>query len=558
MLNSLLREAAGLESIKFSDDQRKLELTNKTKNTLKIELSFYSSLGRHSYRNIHQLDGKNISIQDSLDWVINFSCDLLNQENAKEINDFKNRVIQSQINIEKFLNDLEGSLEEEYAKSLSFIQAESLLILGHSFHPYPKARDGFNEEDFKKYSPEYRNGFSLAWALADEDILVTKKESNFNSNWMNEIAILCLGESLTRELLEENKVLLPIHPWQMTHIRSSEYIKHLENEGRLRFIHQDSKVEWFSTSSVRSIYSKDCKYMLKFSMSLRLTNSIRHLQQEEVDRGIQVCDVFNTTEGKKLVQKWPNFEVLHEPAYSALMNRDGTTSVETIVSCRINPFTGPEKEEAILLATLNQLSPRGTSLLDRFNSRENTDYYLNWFQEFTKVAIIPLMDAQANFGIFFGAHQQNIILKLNSKGLPTKLYFRDCQGTGYSEEGYKQYNPYCAGLTLDNGNILNKEMGQKIFCYYLIINTAFDTATHLAKISGIKEVNFMEILRKSLKNLKENGVKDSSCIDYLLNEQYLWVKGNYKCCLKEINENTMKNPTDIYIPMNNPIMEGDL
>ena len=553
LLNSLLREVVELESIQFSDDEHFLNLTLNSNEKLRIEVTFHSILGKHQYGYNHFLNDTPISIGDSLNRVINFSCNLLEQEDEAQISDFKARITQSQKNIEVFLSDLSEGIEQEYKKPLDFIEAESLLILGHSFHPYPKARDGFNHSDFKQYSPEYRSGFSLAWAVANKDVIVSASEKNFDDQWMNDIARSCLGDEVFNKISGDEKVLMPVHPWQLTHLQNNKEIKDLVKAHKVKFIHFDSEVLWFSTSSIRSIYSKKLKYMLKFSMSLRLTNSIRHLQQVEVDRGIQVCDVFNSPQGRSLEKKWPNFEVLHEPAYAAFKTKDNETLIESIVSCRVNPFTEGLEREAILLASLNQLSPNGTSLLDRFTPRENSSYYLEWFKVFTKIVITPLMDAQANFGIFLGAHQQNIIINLDKNGFPVKLYFRDCQGTGYSEEAFNEYAPYCPGLALDNGNILSKELGQKIFCYYLIINTAFDTITHLSKLSGRKELDFIEILNKSLRELKDNGVKDSSCIDYLLNDQYLWVKGNYKCCLKEINENTMKSPTDIYIPMVNPI-----
>lgn len=553
LVNSLLREFIELDSIKKNPENKSIEFINTKNETLSIELTFFSILGKHQYGLIHKINNQLVNIEKSLDWVINYSCEQMDQSDETQINSFKARVQQSQKNIQTFLEDLEVNIENDYKKILNFVEAESLLILGHSFHPYPKARDGFTSEDFKNYSPEYRKSFSLAWAIVDEDVMLEKHEKEFSSTWIDSIARDCLGSLEVEKLTKDNKKLIPVHPWQLTHIRNNNFVKELESKNKISFLHRGSEVRWYSTSSIRSIYSKNCKYMLKFSMSLRLTNSIRHLQQVEVDRGIQVSDVFKTKEGIKLQEKWPNFNVLHEPAYAALKNEKGETAIDSIVSCRINPFIDGEEESTVLLATLNQLSPNGSSLLDNYTTRENSSYYLDWFTEFTKVVISPLLDSQANFGIFLGAHQQNIILKLNDGGFPIKLYFRDCQGTGYSEDGFKQYSPYSQELALDNGNILTPELGQKIFCYYLIINTAFDTISHLSRISGEKETNFLQILNKSIRELKENGVKDSSCIDYLLNEQYLWVKGNYKCCLKEINENTMKSPADIYIPMNNPI-----
>lgn len=554
LTNSLLRELPQCSVI--SSDQNILSLSNSKKEILEIELEYYSTLGKHQYSSKHYLNSSPINIEKSLNWMIDFSCERLNQTSIEQIQSFKDRVKQSQENIKTFLTEIGDEVEKNYKRKLDFIQSESLLILGHSFHPYPKAREGFSTEDFKKYSPEYSEGFSVAWAVADEGIIFEKHQENFNSKWIEEIAKECLGDQRVKDLIKENKEIIPIHPWQLNHIRSNQLIEDLERRGKLIFINEDSTVKWFSTSSIRSIYSKDSKYMLKFSMSLRLTNSIRHLQQVEVDRGIQVTDVFETKEGIELQKKWPNFKVLQEPAYAAFKNSNDGTMLESIVSCRLNPFINGTEKSAILLASLNQISPSGASYLDQYTGRDSKDYYTNWFKNFCKNVISPLLDAQANFGIFLGAHQQNIILELDNNGLPISTYFRDCQGTGYSEEGFRKYSPFSNEMALDNGNILTPELGQKIFCYYLIINTAFDTIVHLSKVSPLQEADFLSILNKSLRELRDKGVKDSSCIDYLLKNQYLWVKGNYKCCLKSINENTMDSPTDIYIRMENLIRGG--
>ncbi|CBW25440.1 putative siderophore biosynthesis protein [Halobacteriovorax marinus SJ] len=557
LVNSLLREFPDSEHIKYVSTEKKIIFTDKKDHQLHLGLNFHSVLGKHQYNEEEcSLGEDKISLEKALDWIIDFSCQLLDQSNQREITAFKDRVSSSNENIKKFTTHLGERIEERYQSSLNFIDTESLLILGHSFHPYPKARDGFSEEDFQKYSPEFQRGFSLAWAISDDEIIFEKHMQGFDSHWIKHVAISCLGEERVNNILDEGKSLLPIHPYQLKYIREEEYIKSLEEKGKISFIQEDSTTLWYSTSSVRSIYSPTCKYMLKFSLTLRLTNSIRHLQQVEVDRGIQVSKVLNTKEGKELKAKWKDFQIIEEPAYAAFKDQSSKVAINSIVSCRINPFINGEQDSAILLATLNQLSPSKTSILDQFIERDDEEGYLNWFKAFTQKVITPLLDAQANFGIFLGAHQQNIILKLDDAGLPVKMYFRDCQGTGYSEEGFKAYSPYCDEMALDNGNILTEELGQKIFCYYLIINTTFDTISHLSLISGLDESKYLQILNKSLRILKEKGVKDSSCIDYLLNGPYLWVKGNYKCCLKEINENTMKSPTDIYIPMKNRIQEN--
>ena len=77
------------------------------------------------------------------------------------------------------------------------------------------------------------------------------------------------------------------------------------------------------------------------------------------------------------------------------------------------------------------------------------------------------MVSQADYGLLFGAHQQNLLITLKD-GYPDKVYFRDCQGTGYS---------HVARELLENGSSgehhVDETLGNRLFTYYLIINSTF-------------------------------------------------------------------------------------
>jgi len=56
-----------------------------------------------------------------------------------------------------------------------------------------------------------------------------------------------------------------------------------------------------------------------------------------------------------------------------------------------------------------------------------------------------------------------------------------------------------------------------------------------------------------LLELREISTEDQSIFDYLLNDNTLISKGNFYCSLKNINENTMEDPLDIYHKLPNPL-----
>src|SRR5690606_27507240 len=116
---------------------------------------------------------------------------------------------------------------------------------------------------------------------------------------------------------------------------------------------------WFPTSSLRSLYSPGAEFLLKFSLSLRLTNSVRHLQANEVTRGILLKTVLDTGPGSEFEKRFPKFKIIREPAFLAFKDPSGQPRVDTIVVARENPFTIESADSRVVLATLNEENPWG-------------------------------------------------------------------------------------------------------------------------------------------------------------------------------------------------------
>ncbi len=551
--NSLLREAGHL-GLNCSISPDKVEFTNKSNQRLSLPLKRFSKLGRHQY----QITQGQLPAQESIEWLIDATAEAMGEVSLQKRNEFLSRVTASNMALQKILAACQDRFKELYHKrDISLIDSESLLYAGHSFHPYPKNRGGLEDQDFESYSPEYGNEFKLHWAVVAAKNFHELRATHYQKDWILEI----LKSNLTSDFfkahigpaLEQGMKILPIHPWQVKHLRENSRVRELIESGALRLLEGDERPMWRATSSVRSIYSAHLPSMLKFSLSMRLTNSIRHLQEVEVVRGMQVHDVLHTKKGQEFQKLHPEFSVLFEGAFAALKDISGKLIIESIVVARDNPFTKENSLRSHVLATLNQRGPSGRYYLEAAYNLKAPAELRVWFKQFLKVVLAPLIDAQSNYGIYLGAHQQNIVLTLGEDGMPKKSYFRDCQGTGYSELGHSLYSSECKSLVRENGNILTHDMGSMLFCYYLIINSTFNTIVTLSEIANCDETIFIEELREFLLHLRKLGPRDTSTLDYLLESEALWQKGNFGCCLRDINENTIANPMSIYNLIPNPL-----
>lgn len=556
--NALFREFHN-----FSVLDNTIHVPLKNESSLEIPLRKFSLLGRHQYENVFFLNDGEIKTQipflSALELITNILVASLPDGNQKK-ETFLSRVHNSVENMHLALEHRKTDILKAYQQSLDFIQAEQSLMVGHNFHPYPKMRDGFNDEDYAKYSPEMAGQFELHWFFVKPEILHWQSAHHFqNKNiltdfYLNEFS----NPEKARAAIPAGYIPFPVHPWQRQHLLKLPFVQQYQ-ERKLLIDFQKSDKKWQPTSSLRSVYASHSEYMLKFSLTLRLTNSIRHLTPVEVVRGLQVYDVFATEKAQQLLQAEPQFKVIFEPAYVALKDQNGNVATESIAVFRDNPFSEKSEIEPVVLATLAQDAPFGGENLIQKHIRAYADAKglplkessRLWFSHYLKVAVQPLMVAQSEFGILLGAHQQNLILGIKDN-LPVLSYFRDCQGTGYNELGYSFYHKQVPTMTRDNGNVL-EEKGNILFAYYLIVNSTFNVIASISQDNWISEADLIRELQLFLQGLRENSPADISCLNYLLDREQIYQKGNFYCSLQNLNENTTENPLAIYNLISNPL-----
>ena len=495
--------------------------------TLTVPVIAYSKLGVHQFKNAFNLTVPKGSR------TIGFleAAELICRETDSKLYERLNSSIQT---MALSLRLRQKEIQNLYSGNITFLDSEQNLHVGHNFHPTPKSRDEFSQDDLIKYGPEFGASFKLKWFLVKNDLIWQDQSHHFKKM------------DLYKKEVPQGYTAMPVHPWQKEVLLRDPVIK--------AYIRQNSIIEggetpdqWFATSSMRSLYSPTCPYMIKFSMSVRMTNSIRHMQETEVKRGMLLHDVLMTTEGKNFSERFPNFHIMHEPMVMGIKDPEGNVLPQTIILLRENKLTPQDK--ASVLATLTQENPfQGKNLIGICLS-ENTSG-TKWFEAFMQKVVAPLLVAQADYGIMLGAHQQNLIVHLKD-GVPSGATFRDCQGTGYSNLGESKFLPELDDKEKFLANVVPQEASMKLFTYYLIVNSVMNTMAALGRASGDPEQLYIEQFQAFLTHL-QNRVKDPFVIQHLLNSKDLHQKGNFRCSAKNLNENTTDNPLEIYNSFPNP------
>lgn len=548
--NSLLREWDDWGWQSNKRESITLKLNNHE--SLLLGVSWPSTLGRHVYSGkiqyIKENCAENISFLNAAKIVIKY----LGQEHltADDLTKgFIDRIEESSKNILVSLKDNHKSTRiDDY----DFLKSEQSLFFGHSFHPAPKSKSQLSIEQQELFCPEMRGKTALVWYSLKKE-LVTQGKSKNNLNIMKS-----LGRDEGVEI-NADEILFPVHPFQEQYLISHhDIIQYLES-GVMRRL-GESKSEWFATSSMRTLYAPCKPFQLKFSMNIKLTNSMRNLSIVEVERGLQFEEILSHPSLRKFHQDYPYFSIMHEPCYLAIKDMQGNDIVESIVALRCNTHL-KDGDSLHMVATLAEIDQRnGTSLAKEAVKKVQKCYGLDiqgakkrWFHAYLDCIFQPLLNLAVNYGIHGSAHAQNTLVRLE-KGLPVQGVFRDCQGTWFTESSHKKLLSDIPSLVGKKCIVLSEDKSARIWSYYVVINNLFNIVTALSYGELDDERLYLEMIQKRLEQFQ--FIKNHNLIQYLLNEVELSYKGNFLCTLRSLDEVSQEDPLGIYTLIKNPLRSG--
>lgn len=557
--NALFREwKMWRKTISHTGTQITFSLPSQKANFI-LPLNYFSALGNHSYQLPFLLSKNGVNTPVSFSEAVNIivkADELTTLVDGKKRALFIERVLNSHEFVKYFVNK-RNDLEKILKGPLDFPLAEQALLAGHSFHPAGKSREQFADNDIDLYSPELKTQFSLLWLKVDVRFIAgTSLDMSLNERLYRTVAE---SAPMLLERFTESHWIIPAHPWQWRYLSAIPAIQSLLNSGMLEVLEVTGR-KWLPTSSLRALYSEGNSDMLKFSINVRLTNSVRTLSVKECVRGLRLAEVMKDEKVQQWQSKYPKFQVMQEPAWAALKSENGDVIEESLFVFRDNPFINLPEQESVVLATLTQQSPISSSnlIVERIKSvAQNRQISLLeaatlWFKGFCEKVAKPLFSAHSELGLVFLAHQQNIVVMLES-GLPVGMYFRDCQGTGFSDLAIREFS-HLDKKIIHQGmeNHWSDEQIARYFPYYTLINSCFAVVSALASAQLESEEYWSRLLAVSLQNLVHEA-KDFLCLSRVLQQKEFECKGNFFCYLHDHNENTLVNPAEIYFKLNNPL-----
>ncbi|WP_455854718.1 IucA/IucC family protein [Ensifer canadensis] len=378
-----------------------------------------------------------------------------------------------------------------------FLEAEQSLVFGHWLHPTPKSRQGMTYWQQESYAPELRGQFKLHYFAAKADHV-----SHASSRSIQAPDIIRSLSGLDAEGLglAGDECLLPMHPLQAEALLLDPGIQAMQRAGILRHLGPTGSL-FSATSSVRTVYGAAEDWMLKFSLPVRITNSVRLNRRQELEAGVAMAKLVDRI---GLAKRAANFRIIQDPAYITL-DLPGHSESGFEVILRENPFAHGNGQGVITVAALTadplaQTPSRLEKLLRTLASSDGerlADVCIAWFQRYLDCAVEPLIRLYDDYGVALEAHQQNSLLDIGAS-YPTVSYYRDNQGFYLSE----RYRSLLASHVPETETIPSlyfpeSEIRDR-FAYYLIVNQVFSVISRMGHDGLCDEGTLLRMLRNHL------------------------------------------------------------
>ncbi|WP_416147648.1 IucA/IucC family protein [Salipaludibacillus sp. HK11] len=575
ILNTYLRETGDydprikldeIDYYPFQAEQGNIFIVNCTKTATAIVgvFTYWSQGGHHAYGTKFYLQKTNKSTFIPADYRQVIACvldELAYLEPDEKIRSNKRenmlRAIGNSITkTEAYLQNLQVNKKVE-DRTFNFLRSEQSLYYGHPFHPAPKSSEGFSNEDIEKYAPEFGVSFALHYFAVSPELI--------REEWIGEegegIAEKGIPEKVQREakrkLTAEQKdfKLLPCHPWQANYLSNWEMLIQLMEQQKVIDLGPLGNVV-SPTSSVRTVWDPNHKFMFKLPLNIRITNFIRVNTSEQIRRSLDAGkliaalrqDVEHETIGFLLEY---GFRTLLLPYSSEADKEHATESFSVLFRENSADFQQVDSQifvvGSLLEIPLGESEPSLFSIMRQSQQGETPDI-TKWLLKYLNITMIPVLTLFAETGVSLEAHAQNSMLKMNN-GWPEKFYVRDLEGISIDKEQAEEKG-WIGQLISENSPILYKEeeTWQRLN-YYYFVNHLIHIVHTLAKYSGTDELVYWQVVRNLLQEVERESIslRLKKYINHLLNDRTLAAKANL------ISRFQARGETPLYVNIPNPI-----
>jgi siderophore synthetase component len=413
------------------------------------------------------------------------------------------------------------------ADPLSFIESEQAGLLGHMAHPTAKSRWELDADQTAAYAPEAQARFALRWlavdpALVEHDSATGTPAPALTERLLREDPAVD-GAALDAALADLGpRVLLPVHPWELEHVREQTAVAALLADGRIADLGALGS-EVAPTTSLSTVYNADWPWQLTFALHVRLTDEMHIASQQELQRAVDAARELGAEAGAAAAAAAPQLTILQDPAYIAVQV-DGAPVEGLSVQLRENRWQTRSDADVSALEVLIQDHPFGGAsrlaqivarLAAEEGGRSSADVAREWFARYAEVTVVPLLRLYAEPGLSIRTNQRDTLLELED-GWPVRGVLRDAGGALHGQAAHDDIA--VAGAGIGEGPFLDNALA--------VINA-------LGVAGLVEEIELLGDLKALLERERERGGHSATLLERLLNDATWPCKANMRTRLHE-------------------------
>lgn len=473
------------------------------------------------------------------------------------------RVILSCRSIHSYIENRVNDADELTAEDFDYIEAEQSLLLGHLLHPTPKSKQGLTEAEEHLFTPELKGEFQLHYFRVDNSFIMqgSSKDVSAGSIMLKELEDDPAVDQIWLKGIQNgnDRVFIPVHPLQVKTLLSKEKVQALMAENRMEYLGPLGKL-FTATSSFRTVFSAESKYMFKFSVPVKITNSQRINQQKELERGVEVTRLLETEVGQQLAHHFPGFKVIQDPAYLNVNLEEEISGFEMVI--RDNPFYKNSAQTTLIAGLCQDLAFGGKNRLHAIiegiakkENRKAEDVSIDWFNQYLSLTLDPMIWLFHTYGIALEAHQQNSLIQLE-EGYPKTFYYRDNQGYYYCDSHVEKLKELLPGLNQKSDTVCADHVAEERLRYYFFFNHLFGLINGFGTGGLIEEEKLIDALKHRLELHEQKFNGNSNLLSSLLYQPALPCKANLLTRLNDMDE--LVGPMEaqsVYTMVKNPLVK---
>jgi siderophore synthetase component len=390
------------------------------------------------------------------------------------------------------------------AEPLSFVDSEQAGLLGHMAHPAAKSRWELDPAQTAAYAPEAQARFALRWLAVDPALVRSDSAAGETAAQLTERLLredpAVDGPKLDAALAGlGERVLLPVHPWELEHLRGQKVVAGLLEDGRIADLGALGS-EVAPTTSPATVYNAQWPWQLTFPLHVHLTGDIEIASRQELQRAVDVA-----REGGRAAEVAPEMTVLQDPAY-LFVEVDGKPVEGLSVQLRENRWRAGSEADVSAVEVLLQDHPFGgdsrlgaiVARLAQESGRPVADVAREWFARYAEVTILPLLRLYAQLGLSIQTDQQNTLIELEG-GWPAHAVLRDARSAVVGQAAHDDIPVGGAGI--GEGPFLDNALG--------VINA-------LGVAGAIDEIELLADLKALLQREHARGDNAATLLNRLL------------------------------------------